>query len=107
MKHTASMKMGTLLSACACALLSAAFALAADDGAALFKSRCAGCHGAQGEGKPAMNAPSLKTTKMDATQITEHLTKGESGSKPPHNKGISGLKPDQAKAIAEYVKTLQ
>lgn len=81
--------------------------LAAADGAALYKSKCAGCHGANGEGKPAVKAPSLKTTTRDAAQITEHLTKGESGSKPPHNKGISGLSEEQAKAIADYVKLLK
>jgi len=80
--------------------------VAAEDGAALYNRRCAGCHGAQGEGKPAMKAPSLKTTKKDANQITQHLTKGEPGSKSPHNKAISGLTPEQARAIAEYVKTL-
>jgi len=82
-------------------------AVAAEDGAALYKRRCAGCHGAQGEGKPAMKAPSLKTTKKDASQITQHLAKGEPGGKAPHNKGMSGLKPEESKAIAEYVKTLQ
>jgi mono/diheme cytochrome c family protein len=87
-------------------LLTGALTLAAEDGAALFKKRCAGCHGPQGEGKAAMKSPSLKATKMDADQITGHLTKGEPGSKAPHNKAISGLKPEDAKAIAEYVKTL-
>ncbi len=43
---------------------------------------------------------------MEVNQIVEHLTKGESGSKAPHNKGIAGLNDGQAKAIAEYVKTL-
>lgn len=81
--------------------------LAAADGAALYKSKCAGCHGANGEGKPAVKAPSLKATTRDAAQITEHLTKGESGSKPPHNKGINGLSEEQAKAIADYVKSLK
>jgi mono/diheme cytochrome c family protein len=99
MKRNAAMMMGALL-------LSSSLALAAEDGAALYKKRCAGCHGAQGEGKPAMKAPSLKTTKMDADQITAHLTKGEPTSKAPHNKAISGLTADQAKAIADYVKTL-
>ena len=80
---------------------------AAPDGAALYKSKCAGCHGPKGEGKPAVKAPALKGTNRDAAQITEHLTKGESGSKPPHNKGISGLSEEQAKAIADYVKSLQ
>ncbi len=80
---------------------------AADEGAALYKTKCAGCHGASGEGKAAMKAPALKGTSLDASQIAEHLTKGESTSKPPHNKGISGLSEDQAKAIADYVKTLK
>lgn len=80
---------------------------AADEGAALFKSKCAGCHGANGEGKAAIKAPALKGTSLDASQIVEHLTKGESTSKPPHNKGISGLTEDQAKAIADYVKSLK
>jgi hypothetical protein len=53
-----------------------------------------------------MKAPALKGTSMDAAKIVDHLTKGEATSKPPHNKGISGLSADQAKAIADYVKTL-
>jgi len=79
---------------------------AAEDGAALYKKRCGGCHGAGGEGKSAMKAPAVKGTKLEVSQIIEHLTKGESTSKAPHNKGMSGLNADQAKAIAEYVKTL-
>jgi cytochrome c len=79
---------------------------AAEDGAALYKKRCAGCHGAGGEGKPAVKAPAIKGTKLEASQIVDHLTKGESTSKAPHNKGMSGLNADQAKAIADYVKTL-
>jgi mono/diheme cytochrome c family protein len=80
---------------------------AADDGAALYKKKCAGCHGANGEGKPAMKAPALKGTSLEANQIAEHITKGESGSKAPHNKGIAGLNDEQAKTIAEWVKTLK
>ena len=105
MKHASNL-IGTVLVICACSVLTSAVGLAAEDGAALFKSRCAGCHGPTGEGKPAMKAPSLKATTMDANQISEHLTKGAPASKAPHNKAISGLKPEQAKAIAEYVKTL-
>jgi cytochrome c len=80
---------------------------AAGDGQALYKSKCAGCHGASGEGKPAMKAPALKGTTMEVSQIAEHITKGESGSKAPHNKGIAGLNDEQAKTIAEYIKTLK
>ena len=87
-------------------LLVASSVSSAADGAALYKGKCPGCHGASGEGKPAIKAPALKGTKMEVNQIVEHLTKGESASKPPHNKGMAGLNEEQAKAIAEFVKTL-
>ena len=80
---------------------------AADQGATLYKTKCAGCHGANGGGKPAVKAPALKGTAMDAGQIADQITKGKPESKAPHNKGISGVNDDQAKAIAEYVKTLK
>jgi mono/diheme cytochrome c family protein len=80
---------------------------AADDGVALYKSKCAGCHGANGEGKPAVKAPALKGTALEVNQIVEQITKGTSGSKAPHNKGMSGLNDEQAKTIAEYIKTLK
>jgi len=84
-----------------------AVACAANDGAALYKKKCAGCHGSAGEGKPAIKAPALKGTAFDADKIAQHITKGESASKAPHNKGISGVTEVQAKAIAEFVKSLK
>jgi mono/diheme cytochrome c family protein len=95
-----------LITAGALLLFASAAARAADDGAALYKKKCGGCHGASGDGKPAMKAPAIKGTTKDVDQLVQHLTKGESASKAPHNKGMSGLKDEQAKAIAEYVKTL-
>ena len=80
---------------------------AANDGAALYKQKCAGCHGANGEGKPAMKAPALKGTTLEVNQVVEHITKGEATSKAPHNKGISGVSEAQAKEIAEYIKALK
>jgi mono/diheme cytochrome c family protein len=79
---------------------------AADDGAALYKTKCSGCHGASGEGKPAVKAPALKGTAMDAGQIADQITKGNPADKAPHNKGMSGVSADQAKLIADFVKTL-
>jgi mono/diheme cytochrome c family protein len=87
-------------------LLSSSLSVAAD-GASLFKSKCAGCHGAGGEGKSVMKAPALKGTTLEADQIVQHLTKGEASSKAPHNKGMSGMTDEQAKAIADYVKSLK
>jgi len=99
-------KLGALLTVGALAMLPLT-SRSAEDGGALYKSKCAMCHGANGEGKPAMKAPALKGTTKTVEQITEHILKGESTSKPPHNKGVSGVNEAQAKAIAEFVKTLK
>ena len=88
-------------------LTTATVSRAADEGATLYKAKCSGCHGAKGEGKPAVKAPAIKGSAMDAGQIADHITKGDPAQKAPHNKGMSGVSADQAKAIADYVKTLK
>jgi len=88
-------------------VIAVTISLAAQDGADLYKKKCSGCHGASGEGKPAMKAPALKGTQLDASQIAEHTAKGNPQSKAPHNKPFAGIDEQQAKAIAEYVKTLK
>jgi len=97
---------GTVLVGAALLMLPA-MSRPADDGPALYKAKCSGCHGANGEGKPAMKAPALKGTKLEADQIALHITKGEPNAKAPHNKGMSGLNETQAKSIAEFIKTLK
>ena len=77
------------------------------DGAALDKSKCATCHGPNGEGKPAMKAPALKGISKGTDEIVAFLTKGDPQKKAPHGKSISGIDETQARAIAEYVKTLK
>jgi mono/diheme cytochrome c family protein len=84
--------------------LSTGTMMAADDGAAIYKSKCAMCHGPNGEGKLG---PKLVGTSMTEDQIVDQLTKGAAAHKPPHNKPISGLTADQAKAVATYVKGLK
>jgi cytochrome c6 len=101
------MKRNSLASSAVLVLGASIACWAADDGAALYKKKCAACHGTQGEGKPAMKAPSLKGTTMDVSQLTQHIAKGEATSKSPHNKGISGVSEEQAQAIAEYIRTLK
>jgi mono/diheme cytochrome c family protein len=76
----------------------------AEDGAALYKQNCAMCHGAAGEGK---SGPSLQKTSLSAAQVTDVLTKGMEGKKPPHNKPYSKLTADQASAVATYVASLK
>lgn len=82
-------------------------ARSAEDGAALYKSKCSVCHGASGEGKPAMKAPALKGTTKTAAQISERILKGDAEAKAPHNKPVSGVNEAQAKAISDFVKTLK
>lgn len=79
----------------------------AEDGAVLFKSKCAGCHGANGEGKSAMRAPALKDSKLRGDELVHYLTNGDPQHKAPHNKPISRLTEEQAKAIADHVSTLK
>jgi cytochrome c553 len=74
----------------------------AQDGATLFKTKCAMCHGDQGQGKPPMAPKIAGTTKS----VADVLTKGGE-PKAPHIKGMSTLTPDQVTALAAYVKTLK
>jgi mono/diheme cytochrome c family protein len=76
----------------------------AQDGAALYKSKCAMCHGAAGEGKVG---PSLQKTTMTEAQIDALIANGAAGKKAPHSKGVAGLSADQAKTIATYVASLK
>ena len=78
----------------------------AEDGAALFKAKCAACHGANGEGKAAAKMPAVKGISLTADQIAELLTKGAADKK-MHAKPIAGLAADQAKTVAAYAKTLK
>ncbi len=76
----------------------------AADGAATYKAKCAVCHGPEGQGKVG---PALKGTALTADQITDMLTKGNEAKKPPHKKPVAGLSADDAKAVADFVKTLK
>ena len=76
------------------------------DGAQIFKTKCSNCHGANGEGKPAVKMPAVKGTSMTAEKMVTYLTKGESGKK-IHVNPVSGLSEEQAKLVADYVKSLK
>lgn len=76
----------------------------AADGAATYKAKCAACHGPMGEGKVG---PAVKGTALTADQIVEVITKGAEAKKAPHKKPVAGLSDDDAKAVADYVKTLK
>lgn len=76
----------------------------AEDGATLYKAKCAACHGAAGEGKIG---PSLQKTTLSEKQIADVIANGAAGKKAPHTKGVAGVSADQATAIATYVASLK
>ena len=79
----------------------------AEDGGALYKAKCAVCHGADGAGKPAAKIPALKGISLSEAKIAEFIGKGEAGKKAPHTTAIKGVTEEQAKAIAKFVKELK
>ena len=76
---------------------------AADDGAALYKKKCAGCHGAQGEGKMG---PKIAGTSMSEDDIVKVLTAGGL-AKAPHTKPFKHANGSNAQQVATYVKSLK
>ena len=77
----------------------------AEDGAALYKAKCAACHGTDGAGKPAMKAPSLIGPEAKAKSDAD-LTKAVTETA-KHPAPVKGLAADDAKAIVAYIRTLQ
>ena len=77
----------------------------AQDGAAIYKSKCANCHGTEGQGKGKTSPKVAGTTKTE-DEIVALLMKGGE-KKAPHIKPIAAMNADQAKAVAVYVKTLK
>ncbi len=65
----------------------------ADDGAAMYQAKCAGCHGAEAQGKMG---PAIK----GKTNVADVITNG--GLKGPHAKPINGVSADQAKASGDF-----
>ena len=69
-----------------------------DDPAAIYKAKCAMCHGATAEKK-------FDATKPDA-ELTEIVLKGKKAEKPPNmpNYGEKGITSDQAAALVGFMK---
>jgi cytochrome c553 len=94
-----------------CVLLS--FPSPAQDGAALFKSKCAPCHGPDAKGKPQAKIPSLlskKVTGMSDSEIKDMIasrTNGEIEKNPAHTKMKQPLTSDEANALLKYIRSLQ
>ncbi len=82
----------------------------AEDGAAIYKAKCAMCHGADGAGKPAAKIPSLvsdEAKKMSDADLTDFVANGGPNKKSTHAFASKGMTPDQVKAVVEEVRNLQ
>lgn len=77
----------------------------AEDGAALYKAKCAACHGADAAGKPAMKAPSLISD--EAKKKSDDDLAGAITGTAKHPAPVKGISADDAKAIVTYLRTLQ
>jgi len=80
----------------------------AQDGAALYKSKCAGCHGPDGTGSATgkkMGVHDWTTAEvqgMSDAQLTDIITNGK--NKMPK---YGTLKPEETKGLVAYIRTLK
>ena len=82
----------------------------ADDGATLFKAKCAMCHGADLTGKPAAKAPSLVSDdakKASDADLTDMIASGGKEKKAMHAFANKGVTPDQIKMVVSYIREQQ
>jgi cytochrome c553 len=77
----------------------------AQDGAALYKTKCAACHGADATGKPAMKAPSL--ISADEQKKSDSEIEAAISGTAKHPGPVKSLSADDAKAVVTYIRTLQ
>jgi mono/diheme cytochrome c family protein len=77
----------------------------AQDGASIYKAKCANCHGTQGQGKGKAMPKVVGTTKSE-DEIVGLLTKG-GATKAPHVKPVAGMQNNQVKAVAAFVKAMK
>jgi mono/diheme cytochrome c family protein len=77
----------------------------AEDGAALYKAKCAMCHGADATGKPAAKIPSLISPEVKAKSDAD-LTKAVAETA-KHPAPVKGLAADDVKAVVTYIRSLQ
>ncbi|HKS76412.1 MAG TPA: cytochrome c [Terriglobales bacterium] len=78
---------------------------AGDDGATLFKTKCAACHGADAAGKPAAKIPSLISD--EAKKASDADLEKAIIEKPKHAGVAKALTPDQVKMLVSYIRSVQ
>ena len=83
---------------------------AADDGATIYKAKCAACHRADFAGKPAAKIPSLVSDdakKASDADLTDMISNGGKDKKASHAFANKGVTPDQVKMVVSYIRDAQ
>jgi len=80
-------------------------ALAGDDGASLYKAKCAACHGADAAGKPAARIPSLVSD--DEKKASDEALSKKITETAKHPGPVKSLGADDVKALVGYIRSLQ
>ena len=101
MKRIAAVLLGIPLVATVLLISVPARTTSDDDAAALYKTKCAMCHGATAEKK-------VDKTKAD-DELTQTVLKGKKLEKPPNMPAFEerGITADQAKALVGFMKSLK
>jgi len=83
---------------------------AADDGATLYKTKCAACHGADLAGKPAAKIPSLVSDdakRVSDADLNDMVSNGGKDKKAMHAFANKGMTADQVKMVVSYIRDQQ
>src|SRR5271169_5284706 len=78
---------------------------AGDDGATIYKTKCAACHGADATGKPAAKIPSLVSD--EAKKASDDGLAKSVAETAKHPGPVKSLPPDQIKMVVSYIRSLQ
>lgn len=78
----------------------------------IYKTKCAGCHGVDGQPTTAgqkMGAPAFSSDKVQKTadaELADFIENGGPQKKASHAFGNKGISQSEAQGLAAYVKTL-
>ncbi len=91
--------LGVAIVAMFCLVASVSRAQDSANGEKTYKAKCAGCHGADAAGKPAMKSPAIKGKSAD--EITTAF------SSSPKHASVKSLTSADVKDLAAYLATLK
>jgi mono/diheme cytochrome c family protein len=91
--------LGIAILATLCFAASVVRAQDAANGEKTYKAKCAGCHGQNAEGKPAMKAPAIKGKSAD--EIQKQIATS------PKHAAAKSLTADAVKEIAAYLGAIK